>query len=142
MSISNIIMFITVFILVAVCIYLIYLLVSTQTRFIDPKKCPQQVAEFGVTPQTAGNVILNVCGTNSSQPCTFSNVANLAAAINICHQYANACTVFSYAPGILVTSDGTVQGVMNIVSPTGGVSTSTTYDTYTQQVLSTLATTS
>ena len=139
MAISSIIMFVTIIILVGILIYLIVMLVSTQTRFIDPKNCPQQVTEFGVTPQTAGNVVLNVCGTNSSQPCTFSNVANLNAAINLCHQYANACTTFSYAPGILVSPDGSVEGVMSIVSPTGGFSSSTTYDTYTQQVLSTLA---
>jgi hypothetical protein len=135
-----IILAITLIVVVGLCIYFIYNSVSIQSKFISPSKCAITTNEFSVNPLTSGNTILNTCGTDGTTTCTFTNIANLSEAINTCHQYANICTMFSYAPGILNTGTGPPQGVMNIISPTGGLSSSTTYDTYTQQILSTLTT--
>lgn len=138
MYITTIILSIAVFILVVLCIFFIYTSVSTQSKYIDPNKCSRQSTEFGVIPLTIGNAILNSCGTGKNEPCTFSNIFNLSEAIDKCHQFANICTLFSYAPGILLTADGSRQGTMSIMSSTAGFSASTLYDTYTQQVLSNL----
>lgn len=135
MSITIIILSIAVFILLVLSVYFIYTSVSTQSRYIDPNKCSKQNTEFGVTPSTVGNTILNNCGTSNDQPCTFSNISNLSQAIGKCNQFANICNSFSYAPGIVVNTDGSRRGTMNIVSSTAGFSASTLYDTYTRQIL-------
>jgi hypothetical protein len=140
MSVLTVILAIAVFVLIILCVYFIYTSVTTSNKFINPSKCPKQTTEFGVTPLTLGNKILSQCGTDKSQVCTFSNIGNLSEAIDLCHQYANICTSFSYAAGVLATTTASKQGIMNIISATDGLSSSTIYDTYTQQVFSVLTT--
>lgn len=137
-NIFGVIMIVTIIILTVLCIYFIYNSVNIQSKYIDPNNCPKQTSEFGVSPQTVGNKILSLCGTSGSSLCTFSNVGSLSEAIDLCHQRADICTTFSYAPGILALSGGQQQGVMSIVSPTDGLSGSTVYDTYVLQIQSNL----
>lgn len=133
-NIFGIIMIITIIILTALSIYFIYNSVVIQTKFIDPNNCPKQSLEFGVSPQTVGNKILNNCGTTGNSLCTFSNIDSLTEAIDICHQNADKCSTFSYAPGILASVGGRQQGIMSIISPSDGLSSSTVYDTYELQI--------
>jgi hypothetical protein len=137
-TILIVILSIALVIVVVLAVYFIYSSVVTQSTYVNPKFCTTNSSEFGVASGTAGNVILNLCGTGGNSTCTFSNVANLTEAIALCNQNANICSMFSYAPGIINNGNGPPEGIVNIISPTGGVSASTTYDTYTQQILSTL----
>lgn len=137
-SATLIICLIAILILVGLCIYFIFNSVSIQSRYIDPNNCPRQTTEFGASSFTVGNTILNQCGSDRQQICTFTNVGNLNEAMNLCRQYADICTVFSYAPGVIVIPGSPPQGIMSIMSSTAGLSSSTIYDTYTQQIFSNL----
>lgn len=133
-NIFGVVMFITIIILTVLCIYFIYNSVSIQSKYIDPNNCPKQVLEFGVSPQTVGNKILNTCGVSGNSLCSFTNVGSLSEAIDLCHQNADKCNTFSYAPGILASVNGQPQGVMSIISSIDGLSGSTVYDTYSLQI--------
>ena len=134
---TTVILSITVIILFILCIVFIFMMVRFQITLINPKNCPQNsAAEFGVFPSTVGTSILDTCGVNSDQICTFTQVTSLDNAIEICHANANICSAFSYAASNLQQADGTFDGTMSIINYASGTANSTTYDTYLQQVSS------
>ncbi len=138
METSIIILIITILILVILCIFFIYRSVRLQSTLINPNSCPKSNAEYGVYPETVGTLILDTCGVNRNEICTFNNVSTLSQAIDICHENAAICTAFSYAPGVYPLENGTFTGTMSIVNFSSGTMQSNTYDSYVQQIPTTI----
>jgi len=134
MKASTIVLAVTILILALLCIFFIYLSVRLQSTLINPNNCPKSNAEFGVYPETLGSLVLDTCGPNKNQICTFLNVSNLGQAIDICHQNATICTSFSYSASNIPLDNGTFAGTMSIINYSSGTFQSNTYDTYVQQI--------
>lgn len=90
---------------------------------IDPSQCPTVNSDFGVSPNTVAN-ILNQCGPEGDSSCTFTNITSLAAAVDICNQNANLCTLFVYSA---------VTATMSIADPTSTTTPSSGVDLYRRQ---------
>jgi len=133
MYITVIILIIGIVILFFLCIFFIYRSVRLESTLVSPSTLPVN-AEFGVYPQTVGLSILDVCGTNNNEICTFTQVTSLENAIQICYTNANICSAFSYAPSNIPQTDGTFDGTMSIINFNLGTIASTSYDTYVQQI--------
>jgi len=134
MDATLILLAITILILFVLCIFFIFRSVRIQSTLIDPLNCPQTNAEFGVYSNTLGTAILDTCGINSNEICTFNSVSNLNEAIQLCHANATICKAFSFAPNNTPQENGTFNGTMSIINFSLGTIQSNTFDTYVQQI--------
>lgn len=134
MDATTIILVITILILFFLSVFFIYRSVRLQSILIDPLNCPQTNAQFGVYPNTLGTSIVDTCGVNNDEICTFVQVTSLENAVEICNANANICSAFSYAPSNVPQADGTLNGTMSIINYTLGSTQSNIYDTYVQQI--------
>jgi hypothetical protein len=140
--ITVIILLITIFILVGLCIFFIYDDVTTKNTTISPSQCPKGITQFGVNVRSVGNIISTSCGTSGTDTCTFNNITSLGEAVDICNANINICSVFSYSPNAINDGQGNISGIMSIVTSAGGVSPSTSYDSYFLQIPSVLSSSS
>ncbi len=134
MEVTTIILSITILILFFLAIFFIFYAVRLQSTLIDPLNCPQTNAQFGVYSNTLGTSIVDTCGINKDEICTFIQVTSLQNAIDICNANATICTAFSYAPSNIPQEDGTFNGTMSIINYNSGSVQSNEYDTYVQQI--------
>lgn len=125
-----IVLLITIFILVGLCIFFIYDDVNTKNTMISPSQCPTVRGNYSVSPNTIGNSIASLCGASGTDVCTFNNITNLQECVDLCNANINICSVFSYSPFAINDGEGNITGIMNIMVASSGVSVSTNYDTY------------
>ena len=90
----------------AVIIILLFVNTSTKSKFVKPEDCPSIKSNYASIPSIPlGNLSTitscsgNPDGYQGNQPCSFSNIANLYDAQNLCNKYQNSiCSGFYYNP--------------------------------------------
>lgn len=106
------------FVLLVILIIGVFLYYKKSSELIEPSRCPVINGVYGANPGKAGSSVFS-CGKNGVSECTFNNINTLTDAQNLCNNYLNVCTAFSYSPSL-----GVVRFVnRNLVA-------STTFDTY------------
>jgi hypothetical protein len=105
-SIWIVIIIITIIIIVVILMTLGFLIIKSRTaRLIDPSKLPVPRGAYGVVQSV--NSVQPIIGcepsgtgiSNNLQPCTFSGVASLNAAMQLCDIHIKMCDGFIYSPG-------------------------------------------
>jgi hypothetical protein len=130
MKYTTLILSITILILFIMCIVLLYYYTTAQATLIDPNTCSKSITDFGVISSVLGNTVIEKCGINMDQPCTFYNITNLEQAIDKCRQNATFCSAFSYSQ----PNNNSQNGIMSIINYNTGVTQSSIFDTYVQQI--------
>lgn len=95
---------------------------SVRTSLIDPKNCGHVTGDFGLRPQSSGTT-LNTCGETSTEACSFSDILNLAMAVNKCNTF-EFCEAFVYNQN---------SHIMSIINPLDAIAEDQEYDLYSRQ---------
>jgi hypothetical protein len=138
---SNYVSYVLTFFLIVFFIVIVILLftnASTKSNYIQANTCPGIKSMYASIPNVAqlGLQINNQCGpqpdgTTGNSACSFSGIASLFDAQNICNKYPSVvCGSFSYNPSLKT---------MNFVNSAYAINGQTTYnannvDVYIKQI--------